>query len=227
MNDEMKNRFQKHNDLKSARHLKTAESAEAREDRRQAQRESWVSANRSGRAGVGVAGTVLDPKTVAAKAAMEADKAARQQDQAAKATPISLLLNPADTEAIFEGFLRQCTDFYDTQFNRQNLFNCVLANLRKLTGFNIDSLNRCYAWLRDNNYFERPRQHRGLNNAGRAALVYAYEPEKDAPVEVPAQNVRTTYSTEIAREEYQRLNRMDFATLAAKARSSFKADRRD
>jgi hypothetical protein len=222
MIEEAKNRFQRHDDAKKAKQVAAARSVEDRQAKRNAQKAHWSGPTRELGAVHGKGGTVLDPKTLAAKSAMEEDRAARKQEAINRTKPISVALQQEDMEAIVLAFTQKHPEFYDSVFNRTNLVNCVFHNLvaHKLSGFNIESLERVAVWLGASGYFEKSsRRPRGMVLDTPKVFPEYVDPTNDA---IPGNLVRKNY-TVVSGDEREHLQGMDFDSLQALARRSMKA----
>ncbi|HTZ74513.1 MAG TPA: hypothetical protein VMB47_11375 [Candidatus Aquilonibacter sp.] len=166
-------------------------------------------------------GLPFDEKLLAAKAAVEAEQAAKQ-----KATePIRVSLNAEDQRAIFEAFAQSEPEWYDTDFNRVNLWNFLRDAIenrdRQVTGWNVASLRVCYSALQMHGYFEKPvvQKTRGFQVANESAPKL-YVPQKTTATTVIPRNAPMRYTRDANEETEAR--QLSFDELAAKARANYR-----
>lgn len=169
-------------------------------------------------------GLALDRATLDAKAAMEADRVSRQK----AAEPIRVTLDAADQTAIFDAFVQATPEFFDTDFNRTNLWNflldCIENREPQVTGWNVASLRSCDKAMRVNGYYEKPitQRTRGFQVVNESApKVYTLQQTTQATV-IPASSQRR-YERDAASEADAR--KLSFDELQAKARANYRKGR--
>lgn len=205
--------------------LKQSTAVEQRKVKVQKQRESWQGDKRpSPTSGTG---TVLDAKTLDAKRAFERERAAAtQQTENPQSDALSISLGPEDTTAILNAWKqRMGPKWNETELNHHNLVNCLLLNLseRRLTGFNMESLDRVFEYLQANGYYEYP----SVRIRGTSREVPKVFPSFKAPVVLTeaqkAEQLKeeVEYQNEQARVEERAARATDFATLRQQVRSGF------
>jgi hypothetical protein len=177
-------------------------------------------------------GMVLDARTIEAKQNADAEKAARNM----AAQPISLTINPEDQAAIIESFAvqgRRAGEFYDSPYNREQLWNCLLDHIQKrnpgITGWNLESLRLCAGWLSQNGYFEKPVEPR---KRGRVAVLEQAPKQYPAPLEPSSlAEIDSSRAAAIVRNREQRTSEiaqaraMSFDQLKEQAQKNYRDKR--
>lgn len=219
----MMNKFDRAFAARRERHEKAAESATQREAKRQAQREAWTNPNRSRQ--YGASGTAPDAKVLEAKAEWDRERTATQKKTAFAAQPISFSLSQQDMEVIFNAWItRMGSAWYDSELNRHNILNCMALNLheKRLSGWNLESFQQCFEYLKENGYIETPPVRVRGTAASVAKVFPAYVPAKSTEeIEAERQQAITDELTQRQAEEVQ-AKKMGFEELSRKVRGGYK-----
>jgi hypothetical protein len=213
-NPEATNRFQKHDEARQARHQKAADSVSAREAVRQSQREKWTESNRSGGAGVGVAGTRLDAKTVAARDAERARRTAAKAAAIEAAAPRVERVGDLEGEAIARAWTAEHPEWHGSEYNAATLA-AIIEAYQLPTSF--AGLTSAFEFGVSHNHFEPARRHRGQPAPVPFAPTQRGTPE---PPAAPKPTLQEQF-TVISRTEHEQLQNMDFETLKSDARKTF------
>jgi hypothetical protein len=211
MNDDMKNRFQKHDNAKKGRHVAAAKTAEEREAARQEQRSQWLNHNRG--TSSGVASTTLDPATLAARNAYLAEK------EAAKAASTTEAPQGTPLTALEEGILARewansHPDWYASDYN-VSIFVAIMDVFqfpKTWAGF-----SQAFDYGVLHNHFEP-----GTRKRGQPAPVPFVPPTPQAPEPIRSGNRPVRIESAISAEENRKLHEMPFDELQKQARSGMR-----
>ena len=161
-----------------------------------------------------------------AKAAWDQERAATQHKTAFDAQPIAFSLSQADMDAIFNAWKARTPAFYDSEFNRTNLFNIMLTYLyqKKLSGWNLESFSACFEWAKQNNFLEQaPLRPRGTAKS----VPHVFPPFVPPKAEESDAEEQQQIDAAIAQTEAERkaAQSMSFEELQAAARKNYNYDR--
>jgi hypothetical protein len=215
-NPEATNRFQKHDEARQARHQKAADSVSAREAVRQSQREKWTGSNRSGGAGVGVAGTRLDAKTVAARDAERARRTAAKAAAIEAAAPRVERVGDLEGEAIARAWTAEHPEWHGSEYNAATLA-AIIEAYQLPTSF--AGLTSAFEFGVSHNHFEPARRHRG-----QPAPVPFAPTQRETPEQPQVKVIAPTrIQKDIPADEYHELQSIPLDELKKRARSGMTA----
>jgi hypothetical protein len=131
-------------------------------------------------------GTIMDAKTLEAKAAMEEGKKDAVKTASIMKTAGAIATDPATVQAFAIGWMQSTPTFYVTPFNALSLKNAVEEMIVK-TGrpLGVELFNECAEWLLANNHLETAAERKRGQVMAAAPTVYpAYNPPA-APIRIP------------------------------------------
>jgi hypothetical protein len=157
LQDDRKNRFERHQEMIDAQRRNT-NAHDERVEYRESQRRAWT--HQSG-APKTASGVMLDPVTAKMKEASDADRERRRNAQPVVIPPISTII------AVIEKWQREQPHYFESAFNYNSLVNYVVTGIAEdwLT-LSVEAVADAYVQLLQNNMVETAPDERydaGLN----------------------------------------------------------------
>jgi hypothetical protein len=145
LQDDRKNRFERHQEVIDAQRRNT-NAHDERVEHRESQRRAWTHQSDTHRT---VSGVTLDPLTAKLKVASDADRERRRNAHPVVIPPISTVI------AVIDAWQRSQSHFFESAFNYSSLVNYIVTGIAEgwLT-LSVEAVADAYVWLLQNGYVE-------------------------------------------------------------------------